>query len=258
MIDPKVFAELQNRGIVTQVGIKADDFKNLEELKNYGLATSIATNEVYAKAVESTNYVESFLAEIAAGGYVTLDANIELSDYIEIRNEVTIDLNGYNIIHPKTSPSKYPDVFEVMTGGKLTLEGNGKVVAENGYAVYAAGDSVVTINGGEYYSPVSAVDARKNASVTINAGTFKVDGSNNPDGDFGQKFTLNLRDKKGNYASELSEIIVKGGKFYKYDPSKSESEPEVTNFVADGYVSVAEGDWYVVKEDAIIVDDATE
>lgn len=254
MIDPKVFAELQNRGIVTQVGIKADDFKNLEELKNYGLATSIATNEVYAKALETTNYVESFLAEVKAGGYVTLDGDIELSDYIEIRNDVTIDLNGYKIVHPMSSPSKYPDVFEVMTGGKLTLVGDGEVVAENGYAVYAAGDAVVEINGGTYFSPVSAVDARKNASVTINAGTFKVDGSNNPDGDFGQKYTLNLRDKTDNYASELSEIVVKSGKFYKYNPAASESEPVVTNFVAEGYESVQEGDWFVVRE-ATVVDD---
>lgn len=255
MIDPKVFAELQNRGIITNVGLKAEDYKNLDELKNYGLATSIATNEVYEQALKSTNYIESFLEEIKNGGYITLDGDIELSDYIEIRNEVTIDLNGYTILHPKTSPSKYPDVFEVMTGGKLTIEGEGKVIAENGYAVYAAGDSVVTINGGEYFSPVSAVDARKNASVTINAGTFKVDGSGNADGDFGQKFTLNLRDKKGNYASELSEIIVKGGKFWKYNPAASESEPEITNFVAEGYESIAEGDWYVVKEGEIVVDD---
>ena len=256
MIDPKVFAELQNCYIVTQVGIEADDFKNLDELKNYGLATAIGTDEVYAKALEATNYVESFLAEVKAGGYVTLDGDIELSDYIEIRNDVTIDLNGYKIVHPKTSPSKYPDVFEVMTGGKLTLVGNGEVVAENGYAVYAAGDAVVEINGGTYLSPVSTVDARKNASVTINAGTFKVDGTNNPDGDFGQKYTLNLRDKTGNYASELSEIVVKGGKFYKYNPAASESEPVVTNFVAEGYESVQEGDWFVVREAAeIVVDD---
>lgn len=258
MIDPKVFAELQNRGIITHVGLDPQDFKNLEELKNYGLATSIGTDEVYASIMAAANYIESFLESVKAGGNITLEADIELSDYIEIRNDVTIDLNGYNIIHPKNSPSKYPDVFEVMTGGKLTINGEGKVIAENGYAVYAAGDAVVNINGGEYYSPVSAVDARKNASVTINAGTFRVDGSNNPDGDFGQKFTLNLRDKKGNYAAELSEIVVKGGKFYKYNPAASESEPEVTNFVAKGYESVPSGDWFIVKEASdIIVDDAT-
>ena len=158
MIDPKVFAELQNRGVITRVGLKADDFKNIDELKKYGFATSIGTDEVYESIMAAANYVESFLESVKAGGNITLEADIELSDYIEIKNDVTIDLNGYNIIHPKNSPSKYPDVFEVMTGGKLTIEGEGKVIAENGYAVYAAGDAVVNINGGEYYSPVSAVD----------------------------------------------------------------------------------------------------
>ena len=259
MIDPKVFAELQNRGIVTQVGIESSDFKNLDELKNYGIATAIGTDEVYAKALEMTNYIETFLTEVKNGGYITLDGNIELNDYIEIRNEVTIDLNGYNIVHPTTSTSKYPDVFEVMTGGKLTIVGDGEVVVENGYAIYAAGDSVVEINGGSYFSPVSAVDARKNAHVTINAGTFKVDGSNNHDGDFGQKYTLNLRDKVGSYAGEQSEIIVKGGKFFKYNPAASESEPELTNFVASGYESLPDGDWFVVREiKDIVVDDNVE
>lgn len=189
-----------------------------------------------------------FLSKIAAGGEVILDGDIVLDDYITIKNDVTINLNGYSIIHPATSSSKYPDVFEVMTGGKLTINGDGEVIAENGYAIYAAGDAVVTLNDGYYFSPVSAVDARKNASVTINGGVFKVDGTNNPDGDFGQKYTLNLRDKKGNYATELSEIVVKGGKFYKYNPAASESEPEVANFVAPGYESVADGDWFVVNE----------
>lgn len=198
----------------------------------------------------------TFLTKVSEGGEIVLDGNIVLEDYITIKNDVTINLNGYSIIHPATSSSKYPDVFEVMTGGKLTINGNGEVIAENGYAVYAAGDSVVVINDGYYFSPVSAVDARKDASVTINGGIFKVDGTNNPDGDFGQKYTLNLRDKKGNYATELSEIIVKGGRFYKYNPAASESEPEVTNFVASGYEAVADGDWFVVNElDNIVVDE---
>ena len=33
MIDEKIFAELQNRGIITNVGLKAEDYKNLDELK---------------------------------------------------------------------------------------------------------------------------------------------------------------------------------------------------------------------------------
>ena len=84
MIDPKVFAALQNRGVITHVGLEAGDFKNLEELKNYGLATSIATNEVYANIMAAANYVDSFLESVKSGGYVTLDADLRLSAPITI------------------------------------------------------------------------------------------------------------------------------------------------------------------------------
>lgn len=235
---------------------KFDPANNISEGANTNFVvtgyTSIANGDWF-EVVEGVDNEDSLKASVALGGSTKLLKNITLTDYINVKTDVTIDLNGYSIVHPIGSTSKYPDAFEVMTGGKLTLNGKGSVVAENGYAVYAAGDAVVTINGGEYFSPVSVVDARKNASVTINDGVFKVDGTNNAEGDFGQKYTLNLRDKVGNYTAELSEIVVKGGKFYKYNPAASESEPTVTNFVAKGYESVAEGDWYVVREAKDIV-----
>lgn len=189
-----------------------------------------------------------FLADEAE---ITLGANMELSNYIEIRDKkVAINLNDKEILHPANSSASYKDVFEVYGTSILTISGEGRIIAEDGYCVYAAGDSKVNINGGYYFSPVSVVDARKNASVIINGGEFFVDGSNNSDGDYGQKFTLNLRDKTGNYASDLSDIKVKGGKFYKYDPANSESEPLVANFVAEGYSSKLEGDYYVVTKNA--------
>lgn len=251
-MDNKIFDELVNHGIITHVGLKAENFNSLDDLIKLGVVSIPAADELYEEIVkELGTYImtaEELISGIETGGSFTLGANIVLADYLNVKSDVTIDLNGYSITHPASSQAKYKDVFEVMTGGKLTINGEGNVVAENGYAVYAAGNSVVTLNGGCYFSPVSAVDARKDATVTINGGEFKVDGSNNPDGDFGQKFTLNLRDKKGNYVTDSSDIVVKGGRFYKYNPAASESEPEITNFVADGYVSVEDGDWFVVRE----------
>ena len=191
---------------------------------------------------------QEFLRDIAAGGTITLSSDIVLSNYVEIRNEVVINLNGHSIIHPISSGAKYGDVFEVLGWGKLTINGNGEIIAENGYCVYAAGDSNVTLNGGYYLSCVSAVDARKNAIVTINGGEFKVDGSNNPDGDFGQTYTLNLRDKTGNYANEPANIIVKGGSFYNFNPANNTADGPNTNYVAEGYESVeVDGNWIVSK-----------
>ena len=191
---------------------------------------------------------QALVNAIAAGENVILTSDVTLTNYVEIRNEVTVVLNGFNITHPASSSASYKDVFEVYGDAKLTIEGDGGIIAEDGYCIYATGNSTVVLNGGYYFSVVTVVDARKNASVTINGGEFKVDGTNNPDGDEGQVFTLNLRDKVNNYASDQSEIIVKGGKFFKYNPAASESEPEITNFVADGYQSVQDGDYWVVSK----------
>ncbi len=210
--------------------------------------SSVANGDYYE--VKEGIYNELALrTAIVDDAEVTLSDNIELSDYIEIRDiKVIINLNNHTITHPATSGATYMDVFEVYGNGNLTIEGDGEIVAEDGYCIYATGNSTVVLNGGYYFSPVTTVDVRKNAVATINGGEFKVDGADNPDGDYGQKFTLNLRDKINSYASEQSDIIVKGGKFWKYNPAASESEPEITNFVAEGYTSEQEGDYYVVSK----------
>ena len=210
--------------------------------------SSVAEGEYFL--VKEGVYNETALkAAMVDDAEVILKSDIELTDYLEIRDvDVVINLNGHTISHSVNSTARYKDVFEVYGTAELTIEGEGNVVAEDGYSVYATGDSKVNLNGGYYFSPVSVVDARKNAIVTINGGEFKVDGTNNSEGDFGQKYTLNLRDKTGNYAGELAAIIVKGGKFYKYNPAESQSENPVANFVAAGYSSVVEGEYFLVKE----------
>ncbi|MBR5811664.1 MAG: hypothetical protein IKY80_01510 [Alistipes sp.] len=187
---------------------------------------------------------DALVAAIAAGENVILTSDVTLTNCIDIKNEVTVVLNGKKITHPASSSATYKDVFEVLGSGKLTVEGDGEIIAEDGYSVYAGGNSTAVLNGGYYFSPVSAVYVQSNASVTINGGEYKVEGSSNPDGDYGQKYTLNLRDK----ATDESEIVVKGGKFYKYNPAASESEPTVVSFVAAGYQSVQNGDYWVVSK----------
>ena len=42
-------------------------------------------------------------------------------------------------------------------------------------------------------------------------------------------------------------IIVRGGRFYKFDPSNNDTEGPGTNYVAAGCKVEVEGDYYVVK-----------
>ena len=74
-----------------------------------------------------------------------------------------------------------------------------------------------------------------NAVIEILDGTFK---------NFTPKWTLNLKDNSG------ATIAVKGGSYDRFDPSAGDTEPAPNNpknYLAEGYVSVANGDKFDVK-----------
>ena len=127
------------------------------------------------------------------------------------------------------------DVYAVYT--KDTSSGT----TGGAMAVSADGNSKVIINGGDFRQ-VSVPDsdpvcdliyALGNATIEINGGTFKAVTPAN---------TLNC--KNGSNAK----ITVKGGSFYKYDPSHPTlGDNEVV--VAAGYHVEQDGDWYKVVAD---------
>ena len=112
---------------------------------------------------------------------------------------------------------------------------NGNVWAAQ--AVKAGGSSKVIINGGTFTQvgvpaddPCDLIYALESATIEINGGTFK---ATQPER------TLNCLDGSN------AQIIVKGGSFYKYDPSNPTlGAGEV--IVPDGYKVVQDGDWYTV------------
>lgn len=122
------------------------------------------------------------------------------------------------------------DVYAVYAKG---TDGVGTAMA-----VFAHGTSKVTINGGDFRQvdvpaddPVcDLIYAYDSATIEINGGTFKAVTPAN---------TLNCKD------GSSAKITVKGGSFYKYDPSNHTlGANEVV--VADGYKVVQDGDWYKV------------
>ena len=108
-------------------------------------------------------------------------------------------------------------------------------------AVSADGNSKVIINGGDFRQvgvpaddPVcDLIYALGKAQIEINGGTFKATDPTR---------TLNCKDGSN------AKITVKGGSFYKYDPSNptlGDNEVEV----AAGYHVVPNGDWFTVVAD---------
>lgn len=257
-MDKKVFDELMNRGIITNVGLNAEDYNSIADLQKFGIATgidaSIEYNEIMdeiANSEESAEALTEFFNMVAAGGNVVVPMNIVLDAPLTITKDVVLDLNGCTL-------KSATDVFDVSA--KLTINGDGKIFAATDNtcswcAVFAHDNADVTINGGEYSVGAPKGDyndliyAKDNAKITINGGMYHSAGTVRKDG---TAFVLNLKDKSN------AKIAVTAGKFENFNPAAANTEPgDLYSFVADGHESVADGDWFVVKETEIVVDDET-
>lgn len=202
--------------------------------------------DVDAAVMTSVATAEQLAAAVAAGESVKLTDDIVLTNTLRYApvtrattiDEFVVDLNGHKI-------SSTTDVFEVA-GGTLTIIGEGEVHAAttNGTpycAVWAYGDAVVNIYGGTYMTGYPTNDyndliyAKQNAVINIYGGTFHNSGRENA-------FVLNLYDQDRSTA----DINVYGGSYEKFNPANNESEGPNTNFVATGYKSVADGDYFKV------------
>ena len=125
---------------------------------------------------------------------------------------------------------------------KITVDATtvyGTYVSNYAMAVCASSRSEITIKGGDFAnqapagSALSLIYAEDNAKITIEGGTFKC---------VSPAWTLNCND------SDPATITVKGGSFYKFDPSNvTVGEGEI--FVAAGYHVEQDGDWYKVVSD---------
>ena len=186
---------------------------------------------------------------------ITMLENVDSqTDYFTFTNkrDITINLNGKTI-----KGSGDWAVVYCPTGSKVTIDGTvagsaiysyevGATDGKSGYAttVWSGTDSKVDINGGHYENVITTTQDDHfdliyangaNASIEILDGTFK---------NFTPKWTLNLKDNSG------ASIAVKGGSYYSFDPSAGNTEPAPNNpknYLAEGYVSVANGDKFEVK-----------
>lgn len=205
--------------------------------------------------------VENFVAKIGDMPYATLqgainaasdNATIVLQDdvvldaCITISKTITLDLAGNTISNTKAvwdNEGKIWSLVRVEGNGNLTLTGDGTLRAlENDcYAVDIVDGGQCTIENGTYVGNIHAVYVF-NGSLIVNGGTFSVQqkySTERPD-----EYVLNCYD--ANYKNKSASITVTGGTFANFDPSNCYAEGEGTNFCADGYVSVQNGDQYTV------------
>lgn len=172
-----------------------------------------------------------------------------LEPQIHVTQNLTLDLNGKSIGFDQsvyeTELPYFPLLFSVDNGGILKITGNGTISAECGmngaYGIDVYGGEVIVENG-EFYGAPSAIQVEK-GSLTVNGGFFDLAPSNKDKVPSQAKYVVNCIDAA--FKDGSATLSVRGGTFVGSDPSDS-PEGTGTTYVADGYVSVQDGDQYTV------------
>ena len=185
-------------------------------------------------------------------GEYTLPANAVIAKPIVVTNgaDVVLNLNGKTV--KNMVENSETDVIIVEEGASLTINGEGVVEAvsgNDGYAVIVKGKLVV--NGGTFKAGVDA-DGAANAVIYVRGnGEAYVNGGNFPN-ENASLYVLNKKD-----SDRATTIIeVRGGTFTNFNPENNAAEGAGTNFMAEGYMAVAEGDVYTVVSCDRVVDGA--
>ena len=218
--------------------------------------TTVANGNVYSVVAPTEVANAAALASaVEAGKAVVLTSDVELDNTLVLTSDATIVLNGKTIssgVFAETNGAINEGntdsyVFWVKNG-TLNIYGDGVInAAEAKYsmAVWADGGTV-NIYGGTYKNNFSSdlIYAKNGGVVNIYGGEFIASNKNadTEDGTAEEFSALNLHDSKP------GSITVYGGSFYKFNPADNLSENPKVNFVAPGYQSVQNGDYWVVSK----------
>ncbi len=202
----------------------------------------IVNGQLMLKAGMTTDEINSLIAK--GFGSFALAENLDITEPIVVPAGITatLNLNGHNITNTTDIWAGANWSLISVHGGNLTINGNGDVIAkaDDCYAIDVRDGGKITINGGNYSGNITAVYAYE-GHATINGGSFNIQQLSSQ-GDY--RFLLNLYDANGKNGT--ASIEVTGGKFYNFDPSNNLAENPQVNFVALGYESTQDGDWYNV------------
>ena len=226
------------------------------ELQPIVFDVQVVNNWVEATTPDSQIEEAEFRAAAQFGGVVTLNKDVVLSSTLALANDLVLDLNGHNITINNDSDELGEGDGIIVTEGTLTIKGEGTVTA-NTRAIWARGNggAVINIEGGNYVGATKGytcevIYASGNGIINIYGGTFEAVTEDNVSFAAPQYAVLNLH---GNGATGCN-ITVYGGSFKNFNPADNISENPKKDFCAEGYVSVANGEWFDVIKGAIASD----
>ena len=219
---------------------------------NYEITENGTACELNAVAIDEDGipYL-NFATALKTGKQITLQQDVVLTAKLNLYTNTSgmnysLDLNGHKLTmdESKYNAGSNNAVIYVGKNATLTIQdsvGSGSIDGENKfYGIDVLDGGVLNVESGIIKGAVSAIQVEV-GTANISGGEFSSTTEN-------YTYTINCIDAK--YQAGTAVINVTGGSFYKFDPADNAAEGAGTNFVANGYVSAANGDYYVVSAQA--------
>lgn len=183
------------------------------------------------------------------------NVTVVLNNDIVLEQELTmysgsfvLDMNENTLTYGADLTGGTAGLIDMHGTAELTVTGNGvftfndDYMAEEsksvGYTFRLDDNTHLTIQNGTFHCGLTCVQLDGSSAADIYSGEFSAEVAWN-----GETWILNKIDS----AKKSTTFRVYGGTFTNYDPSYSVAENPPENFCADGYVSVQDGENYVVK-----------
>ena len=180
------------------------------------------------------------IADLCSIGEMTLMENVaRATSFVTPIGTVNAvwKLNGHNVEITGNTSQTRSGLYLNRYSSSLEINGEGTLRCANNYGLWNnSATGKIVINGGNVEAETHAVYAQTGV-IEINGGSFKLTNADTAERDENGnlKFLINCLD--ANYKSGAANIVVKGGKFYEFDPADNASEGPHTNYVAEGYQS---------------------
>ena len=205
--------------------------------------------------LENISTEAALKAFMLTGGSAVLASDINISDGNEIfvseGKNLTLDLNGHNITNTvdiwfESDNEDVPNkVALFVVSGNLTIKGQGSVKAKENdcYTFDVEDGGHLVIEDGEYVGNISVIQVH-DGLAEVKGGKFSLAQKWPTVGEYGCEYMINMIDPS--YKDGTANAIVTGGEFVGFNPANNAAEGANTNFVADGYVAVQDGEVFTV------------
>ena len=203
----------------------------------YGNVSKVVKGENAGTVTWYIDDAANFETALNNADKVVLTADIDLKSGVAVSHSAELNLNKHSIANI-VDIWKNSNAVVNVDNCTLSISGNGsvKAKAEDCYTFNVKNGGKLVINGGDFVGNVSVIQVEEGVAE-VYGGNFSLAQTWPGTGPCGCDYMINMID--ANYKAGKAKAVVEGGTFVGFNPGDCVAEGAHTDFVAEGYASVA-------------------